>query len=528
MEKQNVQIPLWMSVTSVAIGFLLLVVFLFEGNSSIVSLPEHFQRMIISAAIGLILGGLGSRAKGRVGQFTFVGSAALVLGIYLVLWKTSVPPSPETHRICRVTGIPADIQMIQATAEDHEHLYGYLRRLDKEFKVRIEDNHLDSGCLRFEFEMEKDSQPGITKVTVQTLKNMEKAIDKDSMLHLEYSTQIENNREIPVLKNVHTGGTVSTQYCKVNRSELGGLSWLTRWFLNLLGFVKQVHAQETDISHEALVDFLGDNNSWLRYEAQRILSTRSPNVIPLILEELEARKDFPQEWKYVASGLVGVMSEMSNRDVRPEEIRAQFSSSEVQILAKILLHPDSRTRYHAYINLIYLEDDRANTFLMDILRNPGLDQERKFYAARALANVYPTLDQTQQQQLRQEARKLRAFDERALNLVDRLEQQDPLVSGTVGWTYVGINFGDSADTWEERYFNWEGDQATPREGDVLTATGAVHVRSDHIKYDEQAETWVNAEVVGFVHPGDQIRVNAVRKIENGYYWVEINPLSVDH
>ena len=87
------------------------------------------------------------------------------------------------------------------------------------------------------------------------------------------------------------------------------------------------------------------------------------------------------------------------------------------------------------------------------------------------------------------------------------------------WVYVGINFGDR---WEERYFQWENDSGVPKEGDVMIATGSVNRREKYIEFDPKIGRWVNADVMGQVHPGEKVKVTAVKKVARGFYWAEIS------
>ena len=88
----------------------------------------------------------------------------------------------------------------------------------------------------------------------------------------------------------------------------------------------------------------------------------------------------------------------------------------------------------------------------------------------------------------------------------------------IGWTYVGIKFGES---WDEKYYKWEGNnESLPQKGYILTATGSVHLRKDHIRYMKD-EGWVNAESIGIIHPDDEVKVLDTKKVADGFHWVKV-------
>ena len=91
-------------------------------------------------------------------------------------------------------------------------------------------------------------------------------------------------------------------------------------------------------------------------------------------------------------------------------------------------------------------------------------------------------------------------------------------SDEIGWTYVGINFGQG---WDEKYFQWKEEaKKLPQKGYVLTATGSVHLRKDHIRYIKD-EGWVNAESIGIIHPDDKVKVLETKTVADGFRWVKV-------
>ena len=91
-------------------------------------------------------------------------------------------------------------------------------------------------------------------------------------------------------------------------------------------------------------------------------------------------------------------------------------------------------------------------------------------------------------------------------------------SDEIGWTYVGINFGQG---WDEKYFKWqENNESLPQKDAILTATGSVHLRKDHVRYQKD-EGWVNSESIGIIHPHDKVKVLDIKTVADGFCWVKV-------
>lgn len=94
-------------------------------------------------------------------------------------------------------------------------------------------------------------------------------------------------------------------------------------------------------------------------------------------------------------------------------------------------------------------------------------------------------------------------------------------SDQIGWTYVGINFGQG---WDEKYFKWnDNNESLPQKDAILTATGSVHLRKDHIRYMKD-EGWVNSQSVGIIHPDDKVEVLDTKTVADGFHWVKVRKI----
>jgi len=93
----------------------------------------------------------------------------------------------------------------------------------------------------------------------------------------------------------------------------------------------------------------------------------------------------------------------------------------------------------------------------------------------------------------------------------------PIVpSGRTGFAFFGIR--DESGQWTERYFDviGGGDQV-PKLGDRLRATGSVNVRRGYIVYGSTG--WINRSSIGVLRPGDFVRVDEIREVVTGFWWI---------
>lgn len=79
-----------------------------------------------------------------------------------------------------------------------------------------------------------------------------------------------------------------------------------------------------------------------------------------------------------------------------------------------------------------------------------------------------------------------------------------------GWVYVGTGAGLE---WDEKYFNWDDEQARlPETGDILTATGSVHLRMP---------LGCQAPIVGAIAPGERVHVLRAQTVADCHHWVQV-------
>jgi len=90
-----------------------------------------------------------------------------------------------------------------------------------------------------------------------------------------------------------------------------------------------------------------------------------------------------------------------------------------------------------------------------------------------------------------------------------------------GFSFFGIR--NPSGQWSERYFDIEGGgDRPPMAGDKLVATGSVNVRQGYIVYSDAG--WVNKRSIGVLRKGDVVRINEVREVVTGFWWVSFTPL----
>ncbi|GEM_PF-4913980 len=89
-----------------------------------------------------------------------------------------------------------------------------------------------------------------------------------------------------------------------------------------------------------------------------------------------------------------------------------------------------------------------------------------------------------------------------------------------GYAFFGVR--DASGQWTERYFDIDGDgDRPPKAGDRLRATGSVNIRQGYIVYADAG--WVNKPSIGVLRRGDLVRVNEVREVVDGFWWVSFTP-----
>lgn len=79
-----------------------------------------------------------------------------------------------------------------------------------------------------------------------------------------------------------------------------------------------------------------------------------------------------------------------------------------------------------------------------------------------------------------------------------------------GWVYLGTR---SSLEWDEKYFSWEGEKdRLPEKGDILTATGSVHLR---VRLGE------HAHIVGVIYLDEQVNVLGTQTVTDGHHWAQV-------
>ena len=554
----KLRMPPSLSITSLILGILFVIISIAGSTCFIDNFSHPVQRLTTALGISLIVFGLGSRASGTYGKWSVQGVGAFVIIFYLLI----PTEPPESAVIARMIGFPEpdeeseEIRTVEAFAESKKPLFGYFYRSHPEFKVRIEDKDLKSGCLSFivvpmkgkedllkvhpvtldrAYKASRIQREGLLKSLLASLglEHLAPQVSHIEIVELTYHSDKEGNGTLTYLdKGERKPASQPSDQCSL---EMASSARTTQYALSL---VTQAHAQVQDESsdqapsNQSLIESLTSEDVIRRYEAQRILSTRQPDVIRLILEKLQKHNKDTNEWENLAVSLAKVIRGMLQREVKPisaKDVQTQLNSKEgLEALVWVLTHHDSSYKLDAMVSLIRLRDPRLNSYLVEILKGQT-ESEGKYYAALVLigGGLEVELDHNERVALkrsivsgdRDEAVRI------LLNVINlppsaSHEEKPESESAPIGWVYIGINFGGP---WEERYFDWSGKSNLPQEGDILEATGSVYLRKEYIKFDPNVGRWLNAEVVGLVSPGEKLRVNAIENVASGFYWAEVTP-----
>jgi tetratricopeptide (TPR) repeat protein len=90
----------------------------------------------------------------------------------------------------------------------------------------------------------------------------------------------------------------------------------------------------------------------------------------------------------------------------------------------------------------------------------------------------------------------------------------------------------AGSNWSERHFNVEGGAKTaiPKPNETVTAFDNVYIRKNRPTWDDQIGDYVHGPIVGYIKPGDKVRVlevvdNNPADDENAWYWIRLSRLS---
>ena len=525
----QVELPKWIPPTSVLAGLLFIAIFIVETTSLIGPFAPEYQRLTMASGMGLIMCGLGSRASGKWGSLYIAGAAGVTATFYTLLWSTS-EPSSEPAMIVRVSGFGQSFQTVSASVDSGEHLFGYFQQNIKEFIFKIEDTHLEEGCFLIEA-IDLDSTIYRSRVHLGQLKFYHERIRASNQkVELNFLRSASPDDRNATLYYITEGEPfpISVAYDTGCRKFNESKDLHTSYSLPL---VLQAHADSQDSpSVQLLIESIRSDDILRRYDAQRILSTRPPEVISLILNDLQNATISSEEQEFLDTSLVVVIGGMFQRGVNPNEIKKMFiEEKDLEPLVRTLMHRDYIYSFTAMSSLMHLGDDRVNELLLNILKeNREEENNGKYYAAVVLSDGFPTLTDDNKRRLSEEISTIVNLDERTQSLLNTIVNSASNLNESpqqqnvtpIGWVYIGINFDNQ---WIEKYFDWNNDSSLPAAGATMTANGSVHLRKDYIKFDSTTGRWVNSDVVGLVRRDDQVNVIRIENVAEGYYWAEIAP-----
>lgn len=490
---------------------------------------EWLPKLLMALGVALILYGLGYHATLTVDgwllpraleRWVLAGAGGLVIVLYSVLAQPlQCPPCETSSMTARVNGdpFPENIVTVEVRATDDARLYGFFRRLEKDFNLLIENKHLKRGCLTFVF-ITKDAQHEFLRVHTSEIKRVHESLtNKTEVVELLYKKDDNNKGN---LVHLHDGRenplSVHRHLCMPRRTTTGrrnphGITFLPRAFA-------QVRAS---LYEDELVALLHDDDPLIRFEAQQSLAMGPPEVISTIVDRLALVDEASVKWPRLAEGAVFVMAAQLARGLPPNTARNQIKAVEsLRPFVRMLTRSDQTARNLAATVLLRLHDPRVYRWLVAALKQNTASKD-KYYPALVLADIYPKLPATTQQQIIGGSYRL---DERTTKLLKGMvmkvgDVDDPVFlpyPNTVGWAYIGIHDGGELET---SSFDSLGGKP-PKVGDIMETKTTRSLRENVIEY-HQRRGWIDAEVVGLLREGSRVRVTDVKNVLKRYYWVQV-------
>ncbi len=530
----RVDLPKWQAATSIVAGFVLvcgsLVFKLVVGS-------EDAFRVVLCVGLGLILAGLGLQVSGKIKSWNVAGggaSAIVILALYYQLAPPTTQPPVDPAIQATVEGeFPLETTSLGIEVLGGQKLLGAWQRVNENYLFRMEKAHLKHGCIMFETSVLADNgtKSFATYVSANFFRGFFAANDADSddavtqsEIRLWYKYHKDegenktksyiyagNNKTVPISQDRCFGAG----YVVPEQAE-GARPMLARIVNGIAGLFARTSlaAELKELSNKELIENLRSSSSSVRREAETLLANKGAESVEAVMEMLRGE---PNNHRF-QKGVVGVLSKMMNSGVNAVAVRDKMTDADVAVIAGMIGNKDRFLGSEAALTTAYLRDPRANAALAAIITGKHSDYA-KLKAAGVLNQNFDYFDDKQKAWLKKElAPSFEPLDANIRELIRGIVNYRP-GAGTaqIGWIYLGTNFGAG---WGEQYFASKTKNSIPKPGDVLTATGNVNLRTDHIKFDI-ATGWKNAPSIGVVKTGQTVKVKQIKLVAGGFYWAEI-------
>ena len=478
---------------------------------------------------GLFLTAVGGWASGKWQGWTLGGAAATVVVLFLLL-KTfgSGPPDVREPKITlKISGgqLFKNFSALEVFEDSGERMFVALNRRLHNASVLIEKKNVEGDCIAFSFTRiaDRDDDQGQTEPL-------------DVKMHSGYFREKFQEAETEKVLNsrlhffLHAvTGSFFHERPPVSDADkpISGLGRCADFGVRSaklpeppfeFGLVSTANAQSA--GDPDLVEALISTDAQTRRDAREQLAKREPNVLKAVFDAIPDLSD--KNFYRRSLGAVVVLTKMRQNGVPAERMQPFLEDRHVRLISNLANHPDKTMRQWATSAVVSLSDSRAIEPLVASLEGAESLIAGKFNAALALRELYLQLDDEGRSRVAAELETVpTTLGPKTRALVEDIRQIQQAAKAD-GWVYLGTRYGKGNSDW---YFSWADDTAAlPSTGQTITATGNVHVREDHIRFD-LASGWQNADAVGLVAKNDTVRVREVKEVAFGHYWARIEKMN---
>lgn len=511
--------PLSLLSVVFGLGFVLVSLFGEQVFGGVIFRTESQYALLLCVGLALVLTGFGARASGTWKSWSVAGAGAMAVVLYLLLLNIPIDASGPAKEamIARIEGgFDEKTRAVQVEGPSNEKLYTAWPRVNSTLKVRIEKDHITSGCISFvtvvpsgtkEFEHPTYIPAGFFKGKFARM-----TPGAPEHLALSYDSGTKT-----LFADENHKSAISFPRCPIglDRGPAAGaaagakkrpwVDWLLSWAAD---------AGQVAESPEELIGLLISDSALVRREARQLLANAGAAAVRPLMTELAKH---PNTYR-IQLGTVVALSGMLKSEAMAAKIRSALSQTDISMLVPLVANEDKTLMLWATEALTKLNDSRADEGLVAIIENTG--------HSNSMPTVAQILSVSENQKSPEVITRLSATLETQtpetqsiiVSILEQAGRATASASVASGWAYVGINYGDG---WDRKLFSWPDDNSgSPNVGDVLTALGSINLRADHIRF-VQDTGWVNAPSLGVIRKGDQVRVVSKTVVASGFHWVSV-------
>lgn len=478
---------------------------------------------------GLFLTAVGGWASGKWQGWTLGGAAATVVVLFLLL-KTfgSSPPSVTEPKITlKISSgqLFKNFSALEVFEDSGERMFVAPHRRLHSASVLIEKKNVEGDCIAFSFTRIADPDGDQAQTEALDVK-MPSGYFRERFQEAE-SNNIRNSR-LHFFLHAVTGSFFHERPPASDADKpISGLGRCADFGVRSaklprrgydFGLISTANAQSS--GDPDLVESLISTDAQTRRDARERLAKLEPGVLKGVFDAIPELSD--KNFYRRTLGAVVVLSKMRQNGVSAERMQPFIEDRHVRLVAKLTNHSDKTMRQWATSAVVSLSDARAIEPLVANLEGAENLITDKFNAALALRELYLQLDDQGRNRVTAELETVPAtLGPKTKALVDDIGKLQQ-ASKADGWVYLGTHYGKGDSDW---YFSWTDDTAVlPSTGQTITATGNVHLREDHIRFD-LTSGWQNADAVGLVAKNDTVRVREVKEVAFGHYWARIEKMN---